>query len=135
MLKIKNLMRRVIKFLIIIVVFVILVFVALSFFTAGDRKIAKEFIISCCGSKTNEFVWYELLHDGLKKEVDKDKFAEMFAASQSYETVSFSSVSKSGSSASFDGTAKTEADCASKVAVEVLEGKIIAFNINPLCPK
>ena len=88
-LKIKNLMRRVIKFLIIIFVFVILVFVALSFFTAGDRKIAKEFIISCCGSKTNEFVWYELLHDGLKKEVDKDKFAEMFAASQSYETVFF----------------------------------------------
>ena len=25
-------------------------------FNAGDRKIAKEFIISCCGSKTNEFV-------------------------------------------------------------------------------
>ena len=100
MLKIKDLMSKVIKSLLIIGGFVFLVFVALSFFTAGDRKIAKEFIISCCGSKTNEFVWYELLHDGLKKEVEKDNFPEMFAASQSYETVSFSSVSKSGSSAS-----------------------------------
>ena len=128
-------MRRVFKFLLIILIFCILVFVALSIFTAGDRKIAKEFVISCCGSKTNEFVWYELLHDGLKKEVEKDKFAEMFAASQSYETVSFTSVSKNGSSASLAGTAKTKAGCASKVSVEVLEDKIISFKINPLCQK
>ena len=133
--KTNNLKRKVIKFLFVIFVFKILVFLALSFFTAGDRKIAKEFIISCCCTKTNEFVWHELLHDGLKKEVDKDKFAEMFAASQSYETVSFSSVSKNGASASLGGIAKTKAGCASKVAVEVLEDKIIAFNINPFCPK
>ena len=110
-------------------------FVALALFTAGDRKIAKEFVISCCGSKTNEFVWYGLLHDKQKKEVENDKFVQMFAAIQSYETFSFSSASKSGSSAFLDGTAKTKAGCASKVSVEVLEGKLIAFNINPLCPK
>ena len=63
--------------------------VALALFTAGDRKIAKEFVISCCGSKTNEFVWYDLLHDKQKKEVENDKFVQMFAATQSYETFSF----------------------------------------------
>ena len=118
-LKIKDLIRMAIKSLLLIDGFVFLVVVALSIFAAGDRKIAKEFIISCCGSKINEFVWYELLHDGLKKEVEKDNFPEMFAASQSYKTVSFSSVSKSGSSASFDGTATTKAGCASKLPVEL----------------
>ena len=128
-------MRKLFKFLIIFVIIVMLIISALWVFTSGDRKIAKEFIISCCGSKTNEFVWYELLHAALKKEVDKDKFSEMFAASQSYETVSFTSVSKNGSSASLEGSAKTKAGCASKVSVEVLESKIISFNIKPLCPK
>ena len=83
MLKSRNLFRKVIalkrkliKFLLIIFVFVILVFVALAFFTAGDRKIAKEFVISCCGSKLNEFVWYDLLHDGLKKRWTKINLLE-----------------------------------------------------------
>ena len=56
MLEIKDLMRKIIDLLLIISVFVSLLFVALSFFTAGDHKISKEFVISCCGSKTNEFV-------------------------------------------------------------------------------
>ena len=56
-------------------------FVALAFFTSGDREIAKEFLISCFGSKTNKFVWYDLLHGVLKKEVHKGKFALMFSAS------------------------------------------------------
>tara|TARA_B100001057_G_scaffold479752_1_gene551789 strand:- start:615 stop:932 length:318 start_codon:yes stop_codon:yes gene_type:complete len=104
-------------------------------FTGGERKIAEEFIILCCRSETNEFVWYKLLQDAPKKEVQKDKFAEMNAASQIYETVSFLSVSKNGSSASLKGTAKTKIGCASKVSVEVLEDKINSIIINPLCPK
>ena len=102
---------------------------------SGDRKIAKEFVTGCCGSQTNDFVWYELMHDALKQEVDKEKFTETFAASQSYETVTFPSFSKQSSSTSFDGSATTKSGCTSNVAIEVLAGKVISFQINPLCPK
>ena len=128
-------MRKFIKIIALFILFIMLIFAVLWVFTGADRKIAKEFVISCCGSKTSEFIWYELFHDALKKEVEKDKFAELFEASQSYETVTFNSLSKSGSSAFFDGTAQTQAGCTSKVSVEVLGGKIISFDINPLCPK
>lgn len=128
-------MRKFIKFIAMFILFIMIIFAVLWVLTSADRKIAKEFVISCCGSKTSEFIWYELFHDALKKEVEKDKFADLFKASQSYETVTFTSLSKSGSSSFFDGTAQTQAGCTSKVSVEVLGGKIISFDINPLCPK
>ena len=128
-------MKKLFKILMVIILLVVSGLIAVLLLTSGDRKIAKEFVTGCCGSQTNDFAWYELMHDALKKEVDKGKFTEMFEASQSYETVSFTSSSKEGSSASFEGSATTKSNCTSKVAIEVLASKIISFEITPLCPK
>ncbi len=75
------------------------------------------------------------MHDALKKEFTIGTFENAFTNSKVYIDTSFSSINISGGEAELEGTATTEDGCSSKLYFELLNGKIIAFNIKPLCLK
>ena len=75
----------------------------------------------------------ELMHDALKKEFPIESFESGFKNSKPYVDTSFSSVSMENNVTVLKGTAKTEDGCSSSLDFKILDGKIISFNISPLC--
>ena len=75
----------------------------------------------------------ELMHDTLKKEFPIMKFQEVFKTTKPYVDISYTSMHTANSITTFKGTAKTEDGCSSKLDFEILDRKIISFNISPLC--
>ena len=73
------------------------------------------------------------MHDALKKEFTLDDFEKVFKNSQPYIETSFKSIKIENSVTTLKGTAKTADNCSSKLYFEILEDKIISFNISPLC--
>ncbi len=75
----------------------------------------------------------ELMHDALQKEFPIKKFKEVFKSSKPYVDVSFTSMKAENSVTTLKGVATTEDGCSSKLDFEILDDKIIRFNISPLC--
>ena len=73
------------------------------------------------------------MHDALKKEFPIESFENGFKNSKPYVDTSFSSVSMENNVTVLKGTAKTEDGCSSLLDFKILDGKIISFNISPLC--
>ena len=75
------------------------------------------------------------MHDALKKEFPIKSFETGFKNSKPYVNTFFSSVSMKDNVTVLKGTAKTGDGCSSSLDFKILDGKIIAFNISPLCIK
>lgn len=76
---------------------------------------------------------HELLHEELAKQFTPEQLAESFAGTRPYVKVRFTSIEADGSGTKLTGTANTADGCTSRVNYDILAGKIIAFNITPLC--
>ena len=98
-----------------------------------DKEITSSFIkYSSTGAYEQAS---ELMHDTLKKEFPIMKFQEVFKTSKPYVDISFTSMHAANSVTTLKGTAKTEDGCSSKLDFEILDSKIISFDISPLCPQ
>ena len=96
-----------------------------------DKGIAYSFVrYSSTGAYEQAF---ELMHDTLKKEFPIMKFQEVFKTTKPYIDISYTSMHTANSITTFKGIAKTEDGCSSKLDFEILDSKIIDFNISPLC--
>ena len=116
--------------MIFIVIFAV-VFSLVSFLAKEDKELAKTFTL--LSSKGLYVEASELMHDALKKEFPIESFENGFKNSKPYVDTSFSSVSIENNVTVLKGTAKTEDGCSSLLDFKVLDGKIISFNISPLC--
>ena len=108
-----------------------MVFSLVWFLAKEDKEIAKTFTL--LSSKGLYVEASELMHDALKKDFPIESFENGFKNSKPYVDTSFSSVSMENSVTVLKGTAKTEDGCSSLLDFKILEGKIISFNISPLC--
>jgi len=128
-------MKKIIKyFLIIISSLVVIIITALILIWAisnNERKIAKDFTLLSSSGKYNEAT--ELMHNALKKEFTLESFEKAFKNAKPYIETSFQSVNIENSVTTLEGTAKTADNCTSKLYFEILDEKIISFNISPLC--
>ena len=96
-----------------------------------DKEIASSFIkYSSTGGYEQAS---ELMHDALKKEFPIMKFQEVFKTIKPYVDISYTSMHAANSVTTLKGTAKTEDGCSSKLDFEILDSKIISFDISPLC--
>ena len=73
------------------------------------------------------------MHNALKKEFTLESFEKAFKNAKPYVETSFQSVNIKNSVTILEGTAKTADNCTSKLYFEILDDKIISFNISPLC--
>ena len=128
-------MKKIIKyFLIVISSLVVVVITALTLIwtiSNDERKIAKDFTLLSSSGKYNEAT--ELMHNALKKEFTLESFEKAFKNTEPYIETSFQSVNIENSVTTLEGTAKTADNCTSKLYFEILDEKIISFNISPLC--
>ena len=128
-------MKKIIKyFLIIISSLVVIIITALILIWAisnNERKIAKDFTLLSSSGKYNEAT--ELMHNALKKEFTLESFEKAFKNAKPYIETSFQSVNIENSVTTLEGTAKTADNCTSKLYFEILDEKIISFNISPIC--
>ena len=128
-------MKKIIKyFLIVISSLVVIVITALILFwtiSNDERKIAKDFTLLSSSGKYNEAS--ELMHNALKKEFTLESFEKAFKNAKPYIETSFQSVNIENSVTTLEGTAKTADNCTSKLYFEILDEKIISFNISTLC--
>lgn len=128
-------MKKFIKYFLIIigslVVIVITALVVIWTISNNDREIAKDFTLLSSGGKYNEAT--ELMHNALKKEFTLESFEKAFKNAKPYVETSFQSVNIKNSVTILEGTAKTADNCTSKLYFEILDDKIISFNISPLC--
>ena len=128
-------MKKIIKyFLIVISSLVVIVITALTLIwtiSNDERKIAKDFTLLSSSGKYNEAT--ELMHNALKKEFTLESFEKAFKNAKPYIETSFQSVNIENSVTTLEGTAKTADNCTSKLYFEILDEKIISFNISPLC--
>ena len=128
-------MKKIIKyFLIVISSLVVIVITALTLIwtiSNDERKIAKDFTLLSSSGKYNEAT--ELMHNALKKEFTLESFEKAFKNAKPYIETSFQSVNIQNSVTTLEGTAKTADNCTSKLYFEILDEKIISFNISPLC--
>ena len=99
--------------------------------SSNERKIANDFTLLSSSGEYNQAS--NLMHDALKKEFTLDDFKKAFKNSQPYIETSFKSISIANSVTTLEGTAKTADNCSSKLYFEILEDKIISFNISSLC--
>jgi hypothetical protein len=124
-------MKTFLKILAGLVVLGVVAFVLVMALTSGARDTAKAFVIE---SSSGEYTAARArLHEALAAEFTEARFAEVFQGARAYTEVSFSSVEASGGTTTLEGTAETADGCSSKVALEVLDGQIISFDITPLC--
>ena len=127
--------KKILKYFLIIIgviaVIVIVLIVLIWTLSSNDRKIANDFTLLSSRGEYNEAS--NLMHDALKKEFTLDDFEKAFKNSQPYIKKSFKSINIENSVTTLEGTAKTADNCSSKLYFEILEDKIISFNINPLC--
>ena len=128
-------MKKIIKYFLIVisslVVIVITALILIWTISNDERKIAKNFTLLSSSGKYNEAT--ELMHNGLKKEFTLESFEKAFKNAKPYIETSFQSVNIENSVTTLEGTAKTADNCTSKLYFEILDEKIISFNINPLC--
>ena len=128
-------MKKFIKYFLIIigslVVIVIIALVVIWTISNNDREIAKDFTLLSSGGKYIEAT--ELMHNALKKEFTLESFEKAFKNAKPYVETSFQSVNIKNSVTILEGTAKTADNCTSKLYFEILDDKIISFNISPLC--
>ena len=128
-------MKKFIKYFLIIigglVVIVITALVVIWTISNNDREIAKDFTLLSSGGKYIEAT--ELMHNALKKEFTLESFEKAFKNAKPYVETSFQSVNIKNSVTILEGTAKTADNCKSKLYFEILDDKIISFNISPLC--
>lgn len=124
-------MRTFLKIILGLVVLGVVAFALVMFLTSGQRDTAKSFVML---SSTGDYpAARELLHVELQKDFTIARFEEAFAGVKPYIDVSFGSVETGASGTKMEGSASTADGCTSKVAIEVLDGRIISFNITPLC--
>ena len=128
-------MKKIIKYFLIVisslVVIVITALILIWTISNDERKIAKDFTLLSSSSKYNEAS--ELMHNALKKEFTLESFEKAFKNAKPYIETSFQSVNIENSVTTLEGTAKTADNCTSKLYFEILDEKIISFNISPLC--
>ncbi len=125
-------MKKFLKIILGIVVIIGILVGVIVMVTSGDRDIARNFVTWASAGQYEEA--RELLHSELQKEFNVEKLQASFEGVKPYTEVSFGSVeTASGRGTTMEGSASTEDGCTSKVSFEVLNDKIIAFNINPLC--
>ena len=128
-------MKKFFKYFLIIigglVVIVITALVVICTISNNDREIAKDFTLLSSGGKYIEAT--ELMHNALKKEFTLESFEKVFKNAKPYVETSFQSVNIKNSVTILEGTAKTANNCTSKLYFEILDDKIISFNISPLC--
>lgn len=105
--------------------------VAVLLLTSGERDIARTFVIKATNGAQAEA--HALLHQELQRQLPMEQFTAMFAGTQPYAEVSFSSVETSGSGTTLQGSAATAGNCVSQVSFDILADRIIRFNITPLC--
>ena len=112
--------------------FIVVVLVAVSFFSSGARDIAKDFVRKSSSGDTAGA--HALMHPGLRDQFTQEKFAQMFAGAKPYEKVTFNSASvTAGAPTVPEGTATTATGCMSKLKFEVYNDQITSFDIQPLC--
>ena len=128
-------MKKIIKYFLIVisslVVIVITALILIWTISNVERKIAKDFTLLSSSGKYNEAT--ELMHNALKKEFTLESFEKAFKNAKPYIETSFQSVNIENSVTTLEGTAKTADNCTSKLYFEILDEKIISFNISPLC--
>ena len=128
-------MKKIIKYFLIVisslVVIVITALILIWTISNDERKIAKDFTLLSSSGKYNEAS--ELMHNALKKEFALESFEKAFKNAKPYIETSFQSVNIENSVTTLEGTAKTADNCTSKLYFEILDEKIISFNISPLC--
>ena len=128
-------MKNVIKYFLIfisgLVVIIITALILIWTISNNERKIAKDFTLLSSSGKYNEAT--ELMHNALKKEFTLESFEKAFKNAKPYIETSFQSVNIENSVTTLEGTAKTADNCTSKLYFEILDEKIISFNISPLC--
>ena len=127
--------KKILKYFLIIIgviaVIVIVLLVLIGTLSSNERKIANDFTLLSSSGEYNQAS--KLMHDALKKEFTLDDFKKAFKNSQPYIETSFKSISIANSVTTLEGTAKTADNCSSKLYFEILEDKIVSFNISPLC--
>ena len=128
-------MKKIIKYFLIVisslVVIIITALILIWTISNDERKIAKDFTLLSSSGKYNEAT--ELMHNALKKEFTLESFEKAFKNAKPYIETSFQSVNIENSVTTLEGTAKTADNCTSKLYFEILDEKIISFNISPLC--
>ena len=128
-------MKKIIKYFLIVisslVVIIITALILIWTISNNERKIAKDFTLLSSSGKYNEAT--ELMHNALKKEFTLESFEKAFKNAQPYIETSFQSVNIENSVTTLEGTARTADNCTSKLYFEILDEKIISFNISPLC--
>ena len=128
-------MKKIIKYFLIVisslVVIIITALILIWTISNDERKIAKDFTLLSSSGKYNEAS--ELMHNALKKEFTLESFEKAFKNAKPYIETSFQSVNIENSVTTLEGTAKTADNCTSKLYFEILDEKIISFNISPLC--
>ena len=128
-------MKKIIKYFLIVisslVVIVITALILIWTISNDERKIAKDFTLLSSSGKYNEAT--ELMHNALKKEFTLESFEKAFKNAKPYIETSFQSVNIENSVTTLEGTAKTADNCTSKLYFEILDEKIISFNISPIC--
>ena len=128
-------MKKIIKYFLIVisslVVIVITALILIWTISNDERKIAKDFTLLSSSGKYNEAT--ELMHNALKKEFTLESFEKAFKNAKPYIETSFQSVNIQNSVTTLEGTAKTADNCTSKLYFEILDEKIISFNISPIC--
>ena len=128
-------MKKIIKYFLIVisslVVIVITALILIWTISNDERKIAKDFTLLSSSGKYNEAS--ELMHNALNKEFTLESFEKAFKNAKPYIETSFQSVNIENSVTTLEGTAKTADNCTSKLYFEILDEKIISFNISPLC--
>ena len=128
-------MKKIIKYFLIVIssliVIVITALILIWTISNDERKIAKDFTLLSSSGKYNKAS--ELMHNALKKEFTLESFEKAFKNAKPYIETSFQSVNIENSVTTLEGTAKTANNCTSKIYFEILDEKIISFNISPLC--
>ena len=127
--------KKILKYFLIIIgviaVIAIVLLVLIGTLSSNERKIANDFTLLSSSGEYNQAS--NLMHDALKKEFTLDDFKKAFKNSQPYIETSFKSISIANNVTTLEGIAKTADNCSSKLYFEILEDKIISFNISPLC--
>ncbi len=125
-------MRILLRVILGLVVLGVVIFGVVMFFSSGARDQAHGFVEELAAG--NFEAANARLHTQLQSQVDADGLEEMFAGSEPYAEVSFSSINVEGSRTELSGTATTASGCISEVAFTLLAGQIVNFNFSPLCP-
>lgn len=124
-------MKTFLKILLGIVIVGALAFGAVMVLTSGERDIARQFVFDLTGGAPDAA--RAVMHDDLRAQFPDATLNEVLAGVRPYTEVSFGSVEASGGVTTLEGSASTADGCSSKVNFEILDSKIIAFSIEPLC--